>query len=722
MKVKEIITALMILALTFGLLPEAAKVSESKAAEEYGTGKEEDVFIVHEGKDGAITWSIDSNGCLLLRGNGDWEGLGDTFEITGSGNVKYPKWLDYSDDILSAKVDVTGLTNCQFMFAFCTDMESLDLSGLDTSQVTNMEGMFNWCSELGEVDLRTFDTSRVKNMSDMFRHCESLTGLDLKNFNTSNVTHMSSMFSYCTKLTDLNLSSFDTRNLKYMGDMFSGCENMRTLDLSSFQLSNLEGDLSGFRWLSLAEIKTPVGLKYMSDTDYADYSLPYGGEEAAPWKDSEGNVYKEFPSNRKESVTLTREMEEKPAITSGECCGLNWKVDAQGTLVITGSFKKDEDYDEDPLWSWEKRGWHEAGVDIKSCIVDADTTGLTNCENMFSDLPYLESIEFIRFNTSDVTTMYSMFSNDSSLKEIDVSGFDTSKTENMYGMFYGCKSLEELDVTQFRTEKVRDFIFMFGFCRQLKKLDLRNMTVENAEILEMFNGCNNLRQLQVGRFSPTYSLQNVFADCHRLDSIDISDWNLENLDADGYSESCLRGCVSLLEIRTPLHLTIDIPLPDGKWTDEKENLYTSLPLNQNSGLLLTKQTMAAQMATPVPTSKPITSPLPVLAPKSTVSPDKGTVTAPGRIQRPSVKRSGKKAVKLSWKKVKGANGYQIQYALNKKFTKKKKSKLIKINKNGITIKKLKKKTYYFRIRAYKLDGKKRLYGKWSKVKRVKVKS
>ena len=73
----------------------------------------------------------------------------------------------------------------------------------------------------------------------------------------------------------------------------------------------------------------------------------------------------------------------------------------------------------------------------------------------------------------------------------------------------------------------------------------------------------------------------------------------------------------------------------------------------------------------------------------------------------------------SWKKASEADGYQIQYAPNKKF-KKAKSKTVKST--SVTLKKLKKKTTYFvRVRAYKaVDGKK-VYGKWSSVKKVKVK-
>ena len=102
------------------------------------------------------------------------------------------------------------------------------------------------------------------------------------------------------------------------------------------------------------------------------------------------------------------------------------------------------------------------------------------------------------------------------------------------------------------------------------------------------------------------------------------------------------------------------------------------------------------------------------------SADATTVTAPAKVKSIKVTNKKKGKTVVSFKKVTGAAGYQIQYAKNKKFTKGKKSKTTK--KTKYTIKKLtKKKTYYFRIRAYKLvDGTKK-YGKWSAVKKLKIK-
>jgi hypothetical protein len=85
--------------------------------------------------------------------------------------------------------------------------------------------------------------------------------------------------------------------------------------------------------------------------------------------------------------------------------------------------------------------------------------------------------------------------------------------------------------------------------------------------------------------------------------------------------------------------------------------------------------------------------------------------------------AGKKRMTVKWKKVKKANGYEIQYATNKAFTKNLKKATIKgAKKTSKTIKGLKKgKTYYVRIRPYKTNGGKKYLGILTKAKKVKIK-
>lgn len=86
----------------------------------------------------------------------------------------------------------------------------------------------------------------------------------------------------------------------------------------------------------------------------------------------------------------------------------------------------------------------------------------------------------------------------------------------------------------------------------------------------------------------------------------------------------------------------------------------------------------------------------------------------------SVNNTKGKSFTAKWKKVSSAKGYQIQYSPNKKF---KKAKAKTTKKNSITIKKLKnKKVYYVRVRAYTINASgEKVYGDWSKVKKVKIK-
>lgn len=90
-----------------------------------------------------------------------------------------------------------------------------------------------------------------------------------------------------------------------------------------------------------------------------------------------------------------------------------------------------------------------------------------------------------------------------------------------------------------------------------------------------------------------------------------------------------------------------------------------------------------------------------------------------------VKKATKNKAKVTWKKVKKATGYEIQYT-TKGFGNKKATKTIKVSKAKITsaqLKKLKKKTRYkVRIRAvYTKAGYQTATSKWSAIKTVKTK-
>jgi endoglucanase len=86
----------------------------------------------------------------------------------------------------------------------------------------------------------------------------------------------------------------------------------------------------------------------------------------------------------------------------------------------------------------------------------------------------------------------------------------------------------------------------------------------------------------------------------------------------------------------------------------------------------------------------------------------------------TVKNQKSKKIKISFKKVSGATGYEIQYSTSAAF---KSGKTVTKNtkKSSYTIKKLKKgKTYYVRVRAYKVVNGERVTGAYCKKKKVKI--
>ena len=97
-----------------------------------------------------------------------------------------------------------------------------------------------------------------------------------------------------------------------------------------------------------------------------------------------------------------------------------------------------------------------------------------------------------------------------------------------------------------------------------------------------------------------------------------------------------------------------------------------------------------------------------------------TAIAPKKAVLKKVKATGKKKVKIIVKKTsEKINGYEVILSTKKNF---KKAKKVTTKKNAVTVKKLKAgKKYFVKVRAFKKVGNKKIYGKYSTVKKVIVK-
>ena len=138
-------------------------------------------------------------------------------------------------------------------------------------------------------------------------------------------------------------------------------------------------------------------------------------------------------------------------------------------------------------------------------------------------------------------------------------------------------------------------------------------------------------------------------------------------------------------------------------------------------------------STPAPTqkasAKPSTKSSPAPTQKASSAPAKhtqsgnatGELTVPEKISYVKLTNQRGRKLMIYWLPVDECDGYQIQYAVDKKFKKKKKTVSSTAYAYTKTLKKLKKnKTYYVRIRAYRKNGTQKIYGKWSKITKKKI--
>ncbi len=255
----------------------------SADTETEGTTKNAGIVAVGEG------WMLDTDGCLHILGNV----TNTSSYAAGSGVQDGTPWARYKSQIISvdaapgAKVvngralfyrcpnletadltnlDTSDVTDMSFLFYFCEALKSVNVSTLSTARVKTMECMFYRCVDLQEIDINNWDTSSVENMSSMFSYCASvkrigidkiktpaltnmeymfedcyeLEALDLGNFTTSGITSMRYLFGYCRNLTCLDLGNFDTSKVTDMYAMFSDCRKLETVNLSSFDTLNVK--------------------------------------------------------------------------------------------------------------------------------------------------------------------------------------------------------------------------------------------------------------------------------------------------------------------------------------------------------------------------------------------------------------------------------------------------------------------------------------------------
>lgn len=530
-----------------------------------------------------------------------------------------------------------------------TDVVYVDVKKNSNIVLDTCGNMFNGFEKCTFINTSGLDTSKAVSMGGMFYTCKSLTELELSKFNTKNVTSMTGMFRYCESLETLDVSNFDTSKVTSMLYMFEGCKSLTKIDVSNFDTGNVQDMTQMF----------------------------YGCE------------------------SLTE---------------LN--------------------------------------------ISNFDTRNVYSMNLMFRDCKKLDKLDFSNFDTSNVYGMDHLFFNCESLTELDLKSFDTSKVTGVENMFAGCRSLSKLDISSFDLsyfdindqDDYFEIISMLSLCYELTeivtpktefRLYLRSedekfwvdddkkyydgreyVTFAKSTTLNLVSDSYNIKYVYEGELIDcpvTYRVKEGVANLGRVEHIcgTLEGW---------YFDATYAMPVNSISEGTFGDITLYAKMIYAHNYDEEKGQVIKNSTTDAEGII---QYICKKCGATITETIPKLATQEVLMPSleewakeqgisnnilaitdeiilNTQSEKDIKGSSFGRLQA-KAKKTTKKSIKLTWKKVKGADGYLIY---GSKCGKNNKYKLIKTIKNGkstsFTQKKLKKGTYYkYIVRAYKeVEGEK----------------
>lgn len=278
------------------------------------------------------------------------------------------------------------------MFSECTNIEELDLTGLDTSNISTLYKAFNGMSNLRKITLSGLDFSRVTSVREMFNTTSNIEEIDFSNTDMSSITtfayytpdgrYVFAPYMGMTKLKKINMKNFNTASLTTAERMFmiqvgsyNNQNHIEEIDVTNWNTSNVTSFYETFAYCGVNNDITITGLDTLDTSKSTNFS---------------------------------------------------------GMFLTTKN------------------------INDLTGVENWDMSSATNLHSMFSGSRSITKLDLSSWNTSNVTDIGSMFISCESLSDLNVSTWDTSKVKAMDTIFKGCASLEVLNLKNWTSESVEN--------------------------------------------------------------------------------------------------------------------------------------------------------------------------------------------------------------------------------------------------------------------------
>lgn len=405
-----------------------------------------------------------------------------------------PGEISYSCDngtvtVATGSPEFFAPANSQKMFYNLSRLTEIEnLTALNTSRVTDMAQMFAGCSNLASIDLSGFDTRNVTDMFQIFNACTSLTYLDVSGFDMSNVETGTSMFNACTKISELKLG--DSFIIPQEHGMIFG-----NISSTGSALGGSNGNLAKRCVFDCSE-DVWSAVKAITGTEY--YKWKYANGVAA------------LPERLREEVVR------KLNVTASDITSINFVVD--DNTPRTGEVELTSDGD-----CFASINGGVATIRTEEALFKAPAScdnwlsGLVN----LTGIRGMQNLDF-----AQTTTMHEMFKSCSSLSSIDLDHLRGSAIRDLSDMFYNCSSLVRVtfpSASFFNTRYVTDYSYMFARCSSLQTVEMAG--IRDAQNMSyMFYYCTSLNNLRtpVWNTSQVTNFSHMFYNTTGLKSLNLS--------------------------------------------------------------------------------------------------------------------------------------------------------------------------------------------------------
>lgn len=448
-------------------------------------------------------------------------------------------------------------------------------------QISLSGGATDWFNNLSvctDMDVRLFDVTQLYSMYNMFAGCSSLIELDLSGWTPANCRSYNQMFYNCSSLTKLDLRNFTfypyVSGSASAGGIFYGCSSLRELDVSGNYGNYCQVDFSPL--VSLERIHLGAFFDYNSYLPGAPATWTredgmYGPYRGDKFYDLYGYVYYgSAPENRVKSGWWIK--------TPGPVAVINYNYNSDQTLYIfetmdgcqngsqgtmhrladgtayTGTVYYLATSVDSETWT---PGWRNSTSSIRHAkVLDPYAPENHSTYNWFYGSSLID-VDLSNLDFSDVTSMHQMFSNCASLKSIDVSGWNTSKVKDMGYLFYQCPTLEEIvGLDTWDVSQVTDFTQFCSYDYALRSFDAPSWKFNENErigVYKFFRGCSGLESINIGDWDTSNfgGFYMMFAGCKSLREADLHNWTPGGVSADYYysdTEYMFEDCDALTRV------------------------------------------------------------------------------------------------------------------------------------------------------------------------------